>query len=166
MIWQHEELSQAEVHFLSQELGVSTILASLLLRIGIRKPEDALRFINPDLADLEDPFRLANMDRAVQRLRTAMKQGESLVIQGDYDVDGVTSTALLVSILRKFNVPARYFVARRKEKCTTAMPIERPDTESLNTKIVPGSVSEKITLRSVEILQYAISPFASVLAAS
>lgn len=116
MNWKYEELPPKEVQFLSGALKVSPILAALLLRIGVRNPDDALRFINPNLNDLEDPFCLAQMDQAVQRLHRAINAGASIVVQGDYDVDGITSTVLFVSILRQFNLPIRYFIARRKEE--------------------------------------------------
>ena len=116
MMWESREFPREAIGSLSDKLKVSPTLATLLLRIGICDPDDAFRFIHPNLNDLEDPFCLTNIDRAVQRLHKAIKGGESIVVQGDYDVDGITSTVLFVSMLRKLKLSVRYFVARRKEE--------------------------------------------------
>ncbi|MDX2187877.1 MAG: single-stranded-DNA-specific exonuclease RecJ [Opitutaceae bacterium] len=100
---------------LSRQAGISPVLAELLLRNQIGSAEDAKRFLNPALSELNNPFLLQNVEAAASRLRQAMANRESVVVLGDYDVDGVSSTALLVSILRRFGLDPRFVVPRRME---------------------------------------------------
>ncbi len=97
-------------------LQTSPVLAELLVRAGWADPDEARRFLQPRLAELEDPFRIAGIDRAVARLQAAIAAREPLVILGDYDVDGVSSTAFLVSILRQFGLAPRFIVPLRAEE--------------------------------------------------
>src|SRR6185369_9845617 len=77
------------------------IIASILEGRGITLPEEVARFLAPSLSTMHDPFLLRGMDTAVARLIAARNNRESVCIYGDYDVDGITGTALLVSFLRK-----------------------------------------------------------------
>lgn len=113
--WIYEPVSPDEVSGLSRTLGVSPVLAELLLRGGMTDPTAAEAFLNPALARLADPFRLRNMDRATARLRLAIAASERVVVLGDYDVDGVSSTAFLVGLLRRFGLAPRFIVPRRME---------------------------------------------------
>jgi single-stranded-DNA-specific exonuclease len=115
MPWNYTPLPAAEVEALGRSAGVSPVLAELLLRLGLSEAGAVEKFLRPALAGLADPFLLPNLDAAVARLRTAFSNGEDIVVLGDYDVDGVTSTALLVSILRRFGSHPRFIVPRRME---------------------------------------------------
>ncbi len=115
MRWTHTPLPAAEVEALSKSAGVSRVLAELLLRTGLGEGEAANAFLQPALARLNDPFLLHNLEAAAARLRQAIAQREQVVVLGDYDVDGVSSTALLVSVLRRFGLNPRFVVPRRSE---------------------------------------------------
>jgi single-stranded-DNA-specific exonuclease len=115
MRWTHTPALSEEIETLSKLAGVSRVLAELLLRNGLRDAETAAGFLQPALAGLNDPFLLRNLDTAATRLRQAIAQRESVVVLGDYDVDGVSSTALLVMILRRFGLNPRFVVPRRSE---------------------------------------------------
>ena len=115
MRWIHYAPPASEVAALVSSLGVSPVLAELLLRAGLTEPASAEAFIKPALARIADPFRLRNLDQATARLRRALAAREEIVVLGDYDVDGVSSTALLVSILRRFGARPRFVVPRRME---------------------------------------------------
>jgi single-stranded-DNA-specific exonuclease len=108
-------LPPAEVEALSKRAGVSRVLAELLLRAGLADGEAAAAFLQPALAGLNDPFLLRNLEAAATRLRQAIAQREQIVVLGDYDVDGVSSTALLVMVLRRFGLNPRFVVPRRSE---------------------------------------------------
>lgn len=101
---------------LSRQAGISPVCGALLTQRGIDSKRAAEAFLAPKLRDLDDPFRITNLESAVKRLRRAMAEGESILIFGDYDVDGVTSTSLLVSVLQSFGVFPRYTVPRRLEE--------------------------------------------------
>lgn len=116
MRWNYTPVHAASVAALARELRTPQVVAELLLRIGQSEPEPAARFLQPALATLGDPFALTNLDGAVDRLIRAIERRESVVVLGDYDVDGVSSTTLLVSVLRRLGLQPRYFVPRRLEE--------------------------------------------------
>jgi single-stranded-DNA-specific exonuclease len=115
MRWTYHSLPPDQIAGYARAAGLGSVLAELLLRAGVDAPERAATFLKPPLAELADPFRLQNLDRAVDRLLRALAARESIVVLGDYDVDGVSSTALLVSILRRFGAAPRFVVPRRME---------------------------------------------------
>jgi len=115
MRWTHTPFPATEVEALSKRAGVSRVLAELLLRAGLRDPDAASAFLQPALAGLNDPFLLRNLEAAASRLRQAIARREQVVVLGDYDVDGVSSTALLVMVLRRFGLNPRFVVPRRSE---------------------------------------------------
>jgi single-stranded-DNA-specific exonuclease len=98
---------------LASQLKVSPLLAQCLLNRGISEIPIADNFLSPRLKNLADPFLLPNMGRAVERLFRAREQNESLVIYGDYDVDGVTSTALLMEVLRPLGWQVQSYLPNR-----------------------------------------------------
>jgi single-stranded-DNA-specific exonuclease len=116
MRWRYKPVPDEEVTSLSTSIRSSRILAELLLRIGISEPEKARRFLRPRLSNLQDPFALTNLRAAVDRIRQALRLDERIVVLGDYDVDGVTSTVLLVSILQRLGVTPHFIVPRRLEE--------------------------------------------------
>jgi single-stranded-DNA-specific exonuclease len=103
----------AEAH-LQIELGVHPIIARLLVQRGLRTPEEADRFLNPTLDRLYDPFLLPDAEAACERIKTALANGERILIHGDYDGDGVTSTALWTRVLRSLGGQVDAFVPHRK----------------------------------------------------
>ena len=114
MLWKHAPLPAADVEDFSRRAGVSRVLAELLLRGGVAAPA-APDFLQPALARLQDPFLLPNVETGSARLARAIAEREEVVVLGDYDVDGVSSTALLVTVLRRFGLNPRYVVPRRSE---------------------------------------------------
>ena len=101
---------------LVKRLGISPLLAQCLLNRGILEPEPAALFLEPRLKQLADPFLLPDMAAAIDRLWQARQQQESVVIFGDYDVDGVTSTALLVEVLQRLGWNVGYHLPQRLEE--------------------------------------------------
>lgn len=101
---------------LAGEAKCSPLLGQCLLNRGLSETSKLAAFLEPRLKQLADPFRLPNMDRAVQRLFLARERRERLVIFGDYDVDGVSSTALLTEILQKLGWESDYYLPHRLEE--------------------------------------------------
>jgi len=115
MRWNYSPLPPEGIDALSKSAGVSSVLAELLLRAGMGEATATAAFLEPVLAGLNDPFLLRNLELAVARLRQAITAQENVVVLGDYDVDGVSSTALLVGVLRRFGLLPRFVVPRRSE---------------------------------------------------
>lgn len=109
----HPELSNE----LARKLGVSPLLGQLLVNRGITDIERAGAFLAPDINHLYDPFLFDQMGQAVERLERAVKNQEQILIYGDYDVDGVTSVALLIRVLGKL-LPGKilYYIPKRLEE--------------------------------------------------
>jgi single-stranded-DNA-specific exonuclease len=88
-----------EVQNLASSLQVSSYMATLLWQRGLKSYEDAKAFFRPQLSELHDPFLMADMETAVNRLITAIEKNETIIIFGDYDVDGTTAVALFYGFL-------------------------------------------------------------------
>ncbi len=101
------------VQDLARALGVSKLLAELLLRRGFEEPAAARAFLKPNLNDLHDPALLPDMDVASSRIHRAICEREKIVIYGDYDVDGVSATVLMVRFLRMVGADVTYRVPDR-----------------------------------------------------
>ena len=106
----------ALVRQLSAELGIDHVLANLLIQRTIKSYEQAREFFRPDLARLHDPFLMTDMDKAVRRLDQAIKDQESILIYGDYDVDGTTAVALMYTFLKRFNPNIEYYIPDRYDE--------------------------------------------------
>jgi single-stranded-DNA-specific exonuclease len=116
-VWHFPEASQADgVTDFARELGVTSSIAGLLLGLGLTDIETARRFLFPKLRELSDPFELSGMAKTVNRILRAIDRGERIVLYGDYDVDGITSVALLVRLLHAYNVEAQPFLPHRIEE--------------------------------------------------
>ena len=114
--WSLAPAQPALTAFLSLELKISPLLAQGLLNRGLSEPEPIRRFLDPRLQQLADPFLLPNMRAAIERLFRARAAGESLVIFGDYDVDGVTSTALLSEVLSALGWKVQHYLPHRLDE--------------------------------------------------
>jgi single-stranded-DNA-specific exonuclease len=101
---------------LAVEAKVSPVLAQCLLNRGLSEPGPVQRFLEPRLQDLADPFLLPAMKTAVDRLLRARERREPLVIFGDYDVDGVTATALLTEVLEAFDWQVTHYLPHRLDE--------------------------------------------------
>lgn len=101
---------------LATQLNISPLLAQCLINRGISEPNAIQNFLQPRLKRLSDPFLLPNMDTAVRRLFQARERDERLVIFGDYDVDGVTSTALLLEVFTRLGWHADFYLPHRMDE--------------------------------------------------
>jgi single-stranded-DNA-specific exonuclease len=99
-VWRVHPADPGRARALAGEAGVHPVTAQLLLNRGVRDRDGALRFLQPDVGRLEDPFRLPEMSLAVGRLRRAIDHREPILIFGDSDVDGLTATAILYEVLK------------------------------------------------------------------
>ena len=101
------------VSTLSNELSVNPIIAKLLVERGVSSVEDAQQFLQPSMETIHDPHQLHDMDKAVQRIQQAVENGEQITVYGDYDADGITSTALMYEVLQDVGANVNYYVPNR-----------------------------------------------------
>jgi single-stranded-DNA-specific exonuclease len=116
IIAQPEELNADESGILWSEICGSECIARLLLRKGFRCAEEVDSFLRPRLSSLSDPFLLPHMHGAVSRILAALDRNERVVLFGDYDVDGVTSLALLAEMLHAYGGAPELFLPFRMEE--------------------------------------------------
>jgi len=93
--------------------GFPPILQHLVLQRGLADPEDLESYLNPRLRDLSDPFLIPGMESAVERILGAIDREEKVCIYGDYDVDGISSIALMRRILMAYGMQPSHFIPRR-----------------------------------------------------
>ena len=99
---------------LAEKIGMSPVLAGLLIQRGIKTESAAKRFFRPMLNELIDPFLMNDMDMAVDRLNDAMGRKERIMVYGDYDVDGCTAVALVYKFLQQFYSNIDYYIPNRE----------------------------------------------------
>lgn len=100
---------------LARTLGLPEVMSRVLLARGFDDPERARRFLRPDLGSLHDPFLFTAMPKAVERIRRALRGSETIVIHGDYDVDGISGTVLLHKFLGLLHANVRPYIPARAD---------------------------------------------------
>jgi single-stranded-DNA-specific exonuclease len=108
-----EKGDSAVVKQLAGALKISEALANLMVQRNITSPDEALAFFEPDLGFLHDPFMMKDMNIAVERISTAIKKNEKILVYGDYDVDGTTAVALMYSFLKEQYSSVEYYIPDR-----------------------------------------------------
>lgn len=112
-IWKPKEYDRHTVSYLHKELGVSVTLAQLLYNRGIRDAEQGRDFLFASLNDLSEPLNMHGMQSACKRIESAIEKKEKVVVYGDYDVDGVCSTVILMECLQLLNARVDYYIPDR-----------------------------------------------------
>lgn len=100
---------------LARTLGLPELVARVLLARGIDDPDRAKAFLRPDLSALHDPFAFAAMPKAVERIHQALRRGDSILIHGDYDVDGISGTVLLHKFFQLLHASSKPFIPARAD---------------------------------------------------
>ncbi|MFS0654720.1 single-stranded-DNA-specific exonuclease RecJ [Bacillus sp. 179-C3.3 HS] len=113
MRWEYEHPSDEKVKSLSENLNISMLTASLLVKRGLEEVEEARSFLFDQKTEVYDPFLLKGMKEAVERINKAIEQQESIVIFGDYDADGVTSTSVLLHTLKERSAKVDFYIPDR-----------------------------------------------------
>lgn len=109
--WLRPKTEQGAWQRLAEEQGLPKLLAKVLLARGIDTPEKVEAFLHP--AQVSDPYLFKDMDKAVERIQQAVEAGEQIRVYGDYDADGVTSTAILTSYLESMGADVKPFIPSR-----------------------------------------------------
>jgi single-stranded-DNA-specific exonuclease len=113
MKWVLTEPDSHTTDTLSDEAGLHPLIARLMVNRGISDAATARSFFSCDLTTVSDPAIYCHMDRAVNRVRTAITANENIVVFGDYDVDGVTATSLLYLVLKGLGAKVRSYIPDR-----------------------------------------------------
>src|SRR5215813_4992811 len=112
--WTILQADEDKVNSLQQSLKINPAICKILVQRNIETFDQAKDFYRPQLSDLHDPWLMKDMDKAVNRIITAIHSNEKILVFGDYDVDGTTSVACMYQFLKKihplidFYIPHRY----------------------------------------------------------
>jgi single-stranded-DNA-specific exonuclease len=114
-IWnfKHRKLNSDDIDKMSSSCRIPRVIATILLNRGIDE-ESAPAFLKKSMADIVNPTLMTDMDKAVERINAAVKNKEKIAVYGDYDVDGITSTALLYEFLSSLGADVEYYIPDRK----------------------------------------------------
>jgi single-stranded-DNA-specific exonuclease len=114
-IW-HVKDDPTSASWLAGKVGISRLLATLLIHRKVPTPDAAKSFLYPKLGALRDPFLFKDMERAVELISTCIKNKKRMTVYGDYDADGITATALLVDFFSQFEIPISFYIPHRLEE--------------------------------------------------
>ena len=112
-MWHVQKPDPGQIDMLARSCGCHPIVAGILFNRGITDPENATSFLNPSLAHIRSPFLMKNMAKAVGRIVTAVEKQEKILIFGDYDVDGITGTTLLLEFLLHVGACVSFYIPDR-----------------------------------------------------
>ncbi|HDP69169.1 MAG TPA: single-stranded-DNA-specific exonuclease RecJ [Candidatus Marinimicrobia bacterium] len=114
--WDKKEINAQKVKDLAAELQIPLPIATVLYNRGFTDSANIQHFFNPSFQDLYDPFLMLDMEKAVDRLQKALLNRETVLIYGDYDVDGTTATSLLYLFLHEIGLSTCYYIPDREKE--------------------------------------------------
>lgn len=116
IVWELSEQSDEQtINQLSQKLNISRTLTRILANRGLTDRQKINEFLNPSLDKLYNPLLMKDMDKAILRINSALKNREKILVYGDYDVDGITGTSIVVSGLKELGGSVSYYIPNRDE---------------------------------------------------
>lgn len=111
--WKLAEQRADEAGKLAEEVGCSPLVAQLLINRNINRKELAIRFLNSDESSFHDPFKMKGMKSLIERVQLAVQNQEKILVFGDYDADGVSSTAVMMTALKDLGADVDYYIPNR-----------------------------------------------------
>ena len=114
--WECYEIEEAQVNSLIEKYKLNSILAKILVNKGITEKEDIDLFVNPTRKDFYDPFLMPDMEITVNRILKAIEDKEKIIIYGDYDADGITSTTVLKNFLEERGLEVGTYIPNRLDE--------------------------------------------------
>lgn len=152
--WHILEAPEEKVELLHQALHVHPVICKILIQRGIETFADAKHYFRPELAGLHDPFLMKGMDRAVERLVTAFKTEESILVFGDYDVDGTTAVSCMLRFLQMVYYPekVRFYIPHRYRE---GYGVSKAGIDFALANGISLIVSLDCGIKSVELIRYA-----------
>ena len=112
-LWTIYEPEQQLIEQLTSQLSVSTIAAKILIARGCKTVEQAAPLLKVDANQYHDPFLMAGMEEAVARIEQALENGEKILVYGDYDADGITSTTVMLNVLLDLGADVDFVIPNR-----------------------------------------------------
>lgn len=116
MIWEERPYDKNFVSILKEQFSISSTLSKLVSIRGLSTVEEADKFLFPKLAQLQDPFDIPQMEKAVGRIIEAINKDESILLVGDYDVDGISSVSIIQKTISTLGGDSHYVIPRRKDE--------------------------------------------------
>jgi single-stranded-DNA-specific exonuclease len=111
--WLVNRTNPEYVRYLSKAASISPVLAQIFINRGIKTSEEISSFLNPHVSQLSDPFNIGGMKKAVDRIKTAIRNGERILVHGDYDADGLSATAIMLLTLKVLGAHCHSFIPNR-----------------------------------------------------
>jgi single-stranded-DNA-specific exonuclease len=152
--WNILEADSAKVAALQKALKIHPILCELLVQRGIEDFDKAKQFFRPTLNDLHDPWLMKDMDKAVARITKAFDQNESIMVFGDYDVDGTTSVATLYQFLKNIHPTIDFYIPHRYRE---GYGVSKMGIDHAKATGITLIISVDCGIKSTELITYAKS---------
>lgn len=114
--WTYLKQDEEEVKRISEKFNVSTLVARVIINKKLKSDEDIIKYLNPDLNNIYDPYLMQDMDIAVNRIIKSMNNKEKVVVYGDYDVDGITSITIIKKFLKDLNFDVDTYLPNRLDE--------------------------------------------------
>ena len=142
----------SKVNELQSSLKIHPILCELLVQRGIEDFEKAKQFFRPSLADLHDPWMMKDMQKAVDRITAAFDKSESIMVFGDYDVDGTTSVATLYQFLKNIGPNIEFYIPHRYREGYGVSKMGIDHAKSIGVSLI---ISVDCGIKSTDLITYA-----------
>jgi len=147
-------ISPQKILELANILQILPITAQILISRGIITPDAAKKFISPSLNHFHNPFLMKDLDKAIERIKLAVTKKEKILIYGDYDVDGMTSTTLLIQALSPYTSNLIYYLPHRIEE---GYGVSRKGIDFARSKGVKLIITVDCGISAIEEIEYANS---------
>jgi len=150
--WTILHADQEKVNSLQQSLKIHSAICKILVQRNIETFDQAKDFYRPQLTDLHDPWLMKDMDKAVDRIVTAIENHERILVYGDYDVDGTTSVACMYQFLRKLTFDLDFYIPHRYRE---GYGISKAGVDYAKDHSFTLIISLDCGIKSVELIAYA-----------
>ena len=150
--WRINDCNKEKTAALFKELKIHPVLCSILVQRGIETYEEAKKFFRPQLSDLHDPFRMKDMQKAVDRILQAFATGEKILVFGDYDVDGTTAVSCMYQFLKKHHAQTEFYIPHRYKE---GYGISKKGIDYAFENNYTLVISLDCGIKSVELIRYA-----------
>lgn len=152
--WNILSADNAKINSLQQSLKINLVLCKILVQRGFETFEQSKDFFRPSLTDLHDPWLMKDMDKAVERIITAVNKNEKILVFGDYDVDGTTSVATMYLFLKKIHSNLDFYIPHRYRE---GYGVSKAGIDFAKENGFTLIISLDCGIKSVELITYAKS---------